>query len=93
MIAFHNNLPGLSIVNFTAMKTRLVLLLGIMVAATACSKSVCPNNYSNISGSNTPSKDKANTAAAPARSAGTMDKNGRLVKRNAYHPSTSHSNR
>jgi len=68
----------------------LVILLAAVALLTAsgCSKSICPNNYSNISGSATPSQSKENQKSGPAKAIGKTDKDGRLVKKNAYHPST-----
>ncbi len=69
------------------MKALFALFFVAMLAA-GCAKSTCPNNYSNISGSATPSQSKTNAASGPAKSAGTTNaKSGRFVKRNAYHPS------
>ena len=58
-------------------KQLLSFMLFALIVAVGCAKSVCPVNDGNPT---------ANGKRTP-KGVGTQDKNGRLVKQNAYHPS------
>jgi hypothetical protein len=58
------------------------IVLGLL-AAGGCADNDCPNNQA---------ASAPPGAKAPAKSAGTLDKNGRFQKKNAYHPSARHAN-
>ena len=60
------------------LRTMLVLVLAGGLGS--CSRAVCPTNQA-------ASAAPGAKPGAPVKSAGTLDKNGRFKKKNAYHPS------
>jgi hypothetical protein len=51
---------------------------------TSCAPAICPTNQA--------ASAPPGTKGSPAKSAGTLDKNGRFQKKNAYHPSARYAN-